>query len=108
MVPRSTARWLAPLALMAAVAAVGLIVTSSTGGDGDPAPGSNSSQQQERDRTSTGSTTAAETTETSAAEGPASYTVKSGDTLADIAEETGVTVQELQELNPDVDPQSLT
>ena len=36
------------------------------------------------------------------------YTVRAGDTLGAIAEETGVTVDELLELNPDVDPQSLT
>ena len=34
--------------------------------------------------------------------------MKSGDTLALISERTGVTVEELQELNPDIDPNSLT
>ena len=36
-----------------------------------------------------------------------SYVVQSGDTLSSIAEETGVTVERLQELNPDIDPQIL-
>ena len=35
------------------------------------------------------------------------YTVKTGDTLGGIAEKTGVTVERLQELNPELDPQAL-
>lgn len=35
------------------------------------------------------------------------YTVQSGDTLTSIAHETGLTVPELQALNPEVDPQIL-
>jgi LysM repeat protein len=38
---------------------------------------------------------------------PATYTVQSGDTLGAIAETTGVTVETLQELNPELDPQAL-
>jgi teichoic acid transport system ATP-binding protein len=37
----------------------------------------------------------------------ATYTVKIGDTLGAIAEQTGVSVERLQELNPDLDPQAL-
>ncbi len=35
------------------------------------------------------------------------YTVKPGDILSTVAEKTGLTVEELQELNPDIDPQAL-
>jgi LysM repeat protein len=35
------------------------------------------------------------------------YTVKTGDTLAGIAETVGIPVERLQELNPDLDPQAL-
>ena len=35
------------------------------------------------------------------------YRVKPGDTLGDIAEKTGVSVERLQELNPNLDPQAL-
>ena len=35
------------------------------------------------------------------------YVVKTGDTLGSIAEKTGVTVEKLQELNPELDPQAL-
>jgi LysM repeat protein len=38
---------------------------------------------------------------------PATYEVKSGDTLISIAHETGVPVVRIQELNPEVDPQIL-
>ncbi len=38
---------------------------------------------------------------------PASYVVKSGDTLTSIAHETGVSVVRIQTLNPEVDPQIL-
>ena len=34
--------------------------------------------------------------------------VQAGDTLGGIAEKTGVSVETLQELNPNVDPQALT
>ena len=37
----------------------------------------------------------------------ATYTVKTGDTLGAIAEKTGVAVERLQELNPELDPQAL-
>jgi LysM repeat protein len=35
------------------------------------------------------------------------YVVKTGDTLGAIAEKTGVPVEKLQELNPNLDPQAL-
>src|SRR6188472_2825098 len=38
---------------------------------------------------------------------PATYEVKSGDTLISIAHENGVTVKRIERLNPEVDPQIL-
>lgn len=38
---------------------------------------------------------------------PATYEVKSGDTLISIAHENGVTVAQIEALNPEVDPQIL-
>jgi LysM repeat protein len=35
------------------------------------------------------------------------YEVQSGDTLTSIAQKTGITVAEIQALNPEVDPQTL-
>jgi Tfp pilus assembly protein FimV len=40
--------------------------------------------------------------------GRASYTVGAGDTLGSIASDNGVSVERIQELNPQVDPQALT
>lgn len=42
------------------------------------------------------------------ARGPASYTIQAGDTLGSIADEKDVSVERLQELNPQLDPQALT
>ena len=36
-----------------------------------------------------------------------SYTIEAGDTLGAISEQTGVPVETLQQLNPDLDPQAL-
>ena len=39
--------------------------------------------------------------------GQASYEIKDGDTLTGISEKTGVPVTELEQLNPEIDPQAL-
>lgn len=94
---RSPARFLAPLALAVVLVAVFAVVSSSRNGGGD-------------DKGDKGSTTAAgrtERTDTTPRRVRASYTVKTGDTLGAIAEKTGVSVEQLQELNPELDPQAL-
>jgi LysM repeat protein len=96
----SPARFLAPLALVVCVVAFfGVILSSGAGDDdssntGQPAGQSGSTQQ---DRTSTQPTRPQRR----------NYTVKTGDTLGGIAEKTGVDVERLQELNPELDPQAL-
>ena len=108
----SPARWMAPLALLAAFLAVALIVSGNTGGGSEEGTRSSAETSPKTGTTakkagSTGkSSTTPKTTTTSS--GSRSYTVKSGDTFGTIAEATGLTVAELQELNPDVDPQALT
>jgi LysM repeat protein len=94
---RTPARYLAPLALVLVAVAVLVVVGSAgTGGDaqdkGDKASRTNRTQQR---------------TDTTPRRTPASYTVKTGDTLGAIAEQTGVSVERLQELNPLLDPQAL-
>ena len=115
----SPARLLAPLALVAALVAVLVLVAGSMGGDdpqGPAEPAASTSSTSEREG---GTSTSRTTTSTGAGEddaeagtettpSKASYTVEVGDTFGTIAEETGVTVEELTELNPDADPQSLT
>jgi LysM repeat protein len=98
--PRSSARILAPLALAICAVAVLIVIGGSLGGD-DSSDGTADAPEQV-DRTAT-------TTATTDAEAPsaATYTVEPGDTLGGIAESTGVSVETLQELNPELDPQAL-
>jgi hypothetical protein len=97
--PRSPARLLAPVALVLAVAAVGYVVTSTTGADDD-----------------NGGDSADRTTETRPRQDGARqrqrpqrtfYRVRLNDTLSLIAEQTGVPVERIEELNPELDAQNL-
>jgi LysM repeat protein len=94
---RSPARLLAPLALVACTVALFAIVLSSGSDDSSGGSGRAASQ------------TPTAPTRTQARRVPrrATYTVKTGDTLGQIAEKTGVSVDRLQELNPELDPQAL-
>ena len=109
---RSPGRFLAPLALLAAVLAVVLVVSSATGGDEDEGSKASGTSTTERAKGSTSKETASGDGETGTTATTGSrrktYTVEPGDTLGSIAEQSGVPIEELQELNPDVDPQSLT
>ncbi len=95
---RSPARLLAPAALVVLTLAVIAIVLSSAGG-GDDAPQDARTADQET------------ATTTPAAKGKraprSTYTVRPGDSLGAIADRTGVEVERLEELNPQVDPQAL-
>jgi len=95
---RSPARLLAPVALVL-VAVAFLFVLASSGTDSDD--GDRASETSER--TTTERTTARKPPPRRAA----TYTVKTGDTLGAIAEKTGLEVEELQTLNPELDPQAL-
>jgi len=97
---RSPARLLAPISLIAFVLVLFIVIASSGTDEDSGDSGSNISQQTQQVDT-TGDTT---TTTTVAGN---FYTVKTGDTLAGIAEEVGVPVARLQELNPALDPQAL-
>lgn len=93
-----SARILAPLALVACAVAVLAIVVGSSDGGGDPA--------------TPASGTASESASTTAPAKPRrkqrrAYTVQPGDTLGAIAERTGVPVERMLELNPELDPQAL-
>jgi LysM repeat protein len=96
---RSTGRWLAPVALLAAAVAVYAIATGnrSDGGSGKGADG----------RTTTTHQTGTSTNRTTKPARRKTYTVKPGDVLSAIAAKTGLTVEELQRLNPNVDAQTL-
>jgi LysM repeat protein len=95
---RSPARLLAPVALLAAIGAVAYVVSNSTsnddGGDNsanrtvEPRPRENGRGQQRRPQRTF-------------------YRVRLNDTLGLIAEQTGVPVERLEALNPELDPQNL-
>jgi LysM repeat protein len=93
---QSNARLLAPIALAVCAIALFAIVLSSGGGD-DGSDRPQASKKQTTRKTPTTPRTVVRPT----------YTVKTGDTLDKIAEQTGVTVDKLEELNPQLDPQAL-
>ena len=96
---RYIARILAPLALLACGAAVAVVVVTFTNDQGDD-------ESQERTTTQAGERT---TPKRSGQRRTTRriYRVKLNDTLGLIAEKTGVPVERLQELNPELDPQNL-
>lgn len=96
----SSARIFAPAALAICAVAVLIVIGGSLGGGDDSSSGGGSAAD-------TASQQTADTTTTPTKRQPATYTVKSGDTLGAIAETTGVTVETIQELNPELDPQAL-
>jgi LysM repeat protein len=107
---RSPLRFLAPVAIVAFGLALLLIVSSSGGGDSSGTP---SASEREKDRDlGTDSRKARRERRNADASGSGglpsrTYTVKSGDTLQAISEKTGIPVEKLQELNPQLDPQQL-
>jgi LysM repeat protein len=106
MTHRSPARYLAPLALVGFVVALVLVVGGSGNGGEQtaaptPTPASTAESAQERDRRERRERRREQKKEQE------TYTVQAGDTPSGIAEETGVPLETLEELNPDLDPQSL-
>ncbi|HEX5979539.1 MAG TPA: LysM domain-containing protein [Thermoleophilaceae bacterium] len=88
------------MALVASLAAVALVVSNSTQGDDNGGDGGNAArtaeprqQQQERPERRRPQRTF--------------YRVRLNDTLGLIAEQTGVPVEQLEALNPELDPQNL-
>lgn len=93
MTHRSPARFLAPLAVLAAAGAVYLVVHSGL---------------QDGASATTNTTTVRTTTHTrKPVTKKHTYVVRPGDTLSAIAARTGVALERLQELNPTIDPNSL-
>jgi LysM repeat protein len=88
----AAARLVAALALVGAVLVVVVVIGAAMEDDSSPReqrterPAKKQQQQQAKAKT---------------------YTIKSGDTLTAIAQETGVSVNKIIELNPEVDPQIL-
>lgn len=96
---RLPARVLALLALVGVSVALYTVVTGGTAAD----PGAPS--EAARTPTQKGGKTSEKGTRKRTRR--RSYTVKGGDTPSGIAEKTGVSVERLLDLNPDLDPQAL-
>ena len=103
MPPRSPARYLAPLAIVAFVFALSIVISTS----GDEAPsvsnGADAAATPESSSTRRGTERSTNRRRT----GRKTYTVRPGDTPSTIAERTGVALEDLEALNPDIDPQQL-
>jgi LysM repeat protein len=108
MTPRSLSRWLAPLALLASLLAVLLVVRGTTSDEGTDGGAQPTTEERREARGERGTNPTATAARTSTGRQRRTYTVRPGDTLALIAERTGISVEELQELNPRVDPNNLT
>ena len=109
---RNPARLLAPVALIVFGVVLLLVISSGGGGGGSDGGKSSNAAAEKKDLGSAKSTRKerkkekADTTTTKQPTGD-EYVVKQGDTLAGIAETTGVPVDRLQELNPGLDQFSL-
>ena len=97
---RSPARLLAPIALVAFVFALFIVIASSDTSDDSDDNRNRVSQSQQT------TTTPGEDVDEPQVAGRF-YTVKTGDTLAGIAEAVGVSLTRIQELNPEIDAQQL-
>ena len=101
--PALDLRILAPVSVgVFAIAVIAVLIASGalSGGDsGDPASGQADELRSDRTERRPGPRRRSGR--------PASYTVQAGDTLGSIAEDAGVSLDRLQELNPQLDPQTI-
>jgi LysM repeat protein len=103
MAARSPARFLAPLALLAVVVALYMIVGRTSPDAGSSGSGtSTGTQQPAAKRTAHGGAKA------SRKKHARFHTVKPGETPSGIAQAAGISLTRLEALNPNLDPQSLT
>jgi LysM repeat protein len=102
MAPRSPARFLAPLALVAFGIALFMVVTSSST---DQDAGNDGRTTEEQPAASPDN---AEDEDGGERKGRRRYTVRPGDTPSSIADKTGVPLEDILRLNPDLDPQTLS
>jgi LysM repeat protein len=102
---QSSLRLLAPAALVVFAIVFLIVVVGSLGDDesSSPAERPTTSSARQRDRTQTRE----QRQTTSKQDKPRFYVVRAGDNLALIADKTGVTLEQLRELNPTLDPQGL-
>ena len=102
MARRNPARFLAPIALIAFIFVLYSVVQDAR----EPAGGTSGTKSGET-ASPTASSTSTKKKKKSTKKKAKTYTVKAGDTPSGIAEKTGVSLDTLQELNPDLDPSTL-
>jgi LysM repeat protein len=100
---RNPARWLAPLALVACAVAVYSLVNDTFRSDESSRPAASTAAT---GRSAEGATRNA-SVKRRGTRHKRTYRVKPGDTLSEIAFKTGVSLQQIQRLNPALDSQSL-
>jgi LysM repeat protein len=112
-------RMLAPISLVAFAVVFLIVIVSSLDGGSDSKSKSVRASAQRTEKRATGGrrTRTANTTGTTGATGASGatgafanrrvYVVRAGDTLVEIADRTGVPIEELLSLNPSIDPQGL-
>jgi LysM repeat protein len=88
-------RVLAPLALIAVLIAIGLIVTTNSGD-------SNKAEEATKEHINSEGKSNKD-----GPENPKTYIVEEGDTLSGVADKFDVSVKRLERLNPDIDPQTI-
>src|SRR4051812_40284763 len=103
MTHRSPARYLAPLALVGFAVALLIVVGGSSRSDEVPATPSTTVER--TSRADAAQQNAAKKKRKKAA--TRTYVVEAGDTPSGIAEKTGVPLETIEQLNPDLDPEGL-
>src|SRR5947209_928394 len=104
---RASPRLVAPVLLAVFALALLIMVISSSGGGSGTSP-TKASLEKQRDLGIGRYARQQQPAGSAAASQPAgTYVVKQDDTLAAISQQTGVSVSRLEQLNPNVDPQTL-
>ena len=104
MASRSPARFLAPLALVAVVVALFSVVSASQDPPGNATPNQATDTQRQSSPSENGERREGRRERRQRR----TYVVEPGDTPSAIAEETGVPLEEILRLNPNLDPQTLS
>ena len=107
MTHRSPARFLAPLALLGVVVALFLVVGGSRDDAAETAAPTTTTERTSQEAADEAAEEKKKREQRRERRARETYTVQPGDTPSGIAEETGVSLDKLEELNPDLDPQSL-